>query len=316
MGAGHHHGAAAATGGASNRRRLTLAFCLTFLVFLSQLVGSIITGSLALLVDTAHMLTDVIGLLLALTAARLMERPATDTHTWGFRRAEALSASLQALILLAVGVYAMIEGVRRLFEPAELASGTMLIFGIVGLVANVIAMAILAGGRGANLNMRAAFLEVVNDALGSVAVIVSALLIAWFGWERADSIAAILIAVLIVPRTISLLRSSLSVLLEQTPKGLDLADVRTHILGLPHVLAVHDLHITRISSDLPILTAHVTVEAECFTDGHAPEILASLQTCVAEHFPIRIDHATFQLEPEGHGGHDALHGEPGSRDPA
>lgn len=316
MGAGHDHGSSLATGGVSNRRRLTVAFCLTFLVFLSQLVGAVVTGSLALLVDTAHMLTDVIGLLLALTAARLMERPATDMHTWGFRRAEALSASLQALILLSVGVYAMVEGVRRLFAPAELASGTMLIFGIIGLVANLIAMAILAGGRGANLNMRAAFLEVVNDALGSVAVIVSALLIAWFGWERADSIAAILIAVLIVPRTISLLRSSIGVLLEQTPKGLDLADVRAHILELPHVLAVHDLHVTRISSDLPILTAHVTVEAECFMDGHAPEILASLQTCVAEHFPIRIDHATFQLEPEGHGGHNRLHGERGGGDPA
>lgn len=307
MGAGHDHGTSAVAGGPSNRRRLTLAFALTFLVFLSQLVGSIITGSLALLVDTAHMLTDVMGLLLALTAARLMERPATDTHTWGFRRAEVLSATLQALILMSVGIYALIEGIKRLFAPAELPSGTMLIFGIVGLVANLIAMLILVGGRGDNLNMRAAFLEVVNDALGSVAVIVSALLIMWFGWERADSIAAIAIAVLIVPRTLSLLRSALDVLFEKTPQGIDLADVRAHILELAHVIAVDDLHVTRISSDLPILTAHVTIEAECFTDGHAPEILTSLQTCVAEHFPIRIDHATFQLEPEGHRGHDQLH---------
>lgn len=310
MGAGHDHGASLAGSGRSNRRRLTFAFALTFLVFLSQLIGSIITGSLALLVDTAHMLTDVIGLSLALTAARLMERPATDTHTWGFRRAEVLSAMLQALILMGVGLYALVEGIRRLFEPTELASGTMLIFGIIGLVANLIAMAVLVGARGANLNMRAAFLEVVNDALGSVAVIVSALLIIWFGWDRADSIVAILIAVLIVPRTVALLRSTLGVLIERTPKGLDLAEIRRHILEQEHVLAVRDLHVTRISSDLPILTAHVTVEAECFTDGHAPEILAMLQTCVAEHFPIRIDHATFQLEPEGHGSGDPLHGAP------
>jgi cobalt-zinc-cadmium efflux system protein len=307
MGAGHDHGAGLQGSAQSNRRRLTIAFGLTFLIFVSQLVGTIMTGSLALLVDTAHMLTDVMGLLLALTAARLMARPATDTLTWGYARAEVLSATLQALILMSVGVYAVIEGIRRLFEPAELASGAMLIFGIVGLVANLAAMLILAGGRGDNLNMRAAFLEVVNDALGSVAVIVSALLIIWFGWDRADSIAAILIAVLIVPRTISLLRSALGVLIERTPRGIDLAEVRRHILEQDHVLAVGDLHVTRISSNLPILTAHVTIDDECFTDGHAPEILRTLQRCVAEHFPISINHATFQLEPEGYNGHAELH---------
>lgn len=296
MGADHQH---SHQSGAQNQTRLAFAFGLTAIVFVSQLVGTILTGSVALLVDTAHMLTDVIGLLMALTAAKLMLRPATDTHTWGFRRAEVISASVQALILFTVGMYALIEGIRRLFNPAEVPGGLLLIFGVIGLAANLIALVILAGGKNDNLNMRAAFLEVLNDALGSVAVIVSALLMIWFGWERADSVAGIVIALMILPRTISLARSAFGVLLEKTPEGIDLADVRAHILSQEHVIEVRDLHVTRISSDLPVLTAHVLIEDECFTDGHAPEILIALQKCVADHFPIKIEHSTFQLEPVG-----------------
>lgn len=294
MGAGHDHSHGAAE---MNRQRLAIAFTLTAVVFVSQLVGSVITGSVALLVDTAHMFTDVIGLFMALTAARLMLRPPTDTHTWGFRRAEVLSAGFQALILFSVGIYALVEAIRRLFEPAEIPGGLLLIFGVVGLVANVAALLVLAGGRKDNLNMRAAYLEVLNDALGSVAVILSALVMIWFGWDRADSVAAIVIAGMILPRTVRLARSAFQVLLERTPPGLDLGEVRAHIESQPHVIDVHDLHVTRISSDLTVLTAHVLIEDECFTDGHAPEILASLQECVAGHFPVRIDHSTFQLEP-------------------
>lgn len=289
----HHHHSTAEV----NRKRLVVAFTLTAIVFVSQLVGSILTGSIALVVDTAHMLTDVMGLFMALTAARLMLRPATDTHTWGYRRAEVLSAALQALILFCVGVYALVEGTRRLFRPAEIPSDLLLIFGVVGLVANVIALLILSGGRKDNLNMRAAYLEVLNDALGSVAVIIGALVILWFGWLQADSIAGIVIALMILPRTIKLAKSALDVLLEKTPSGIDLADVRSHIESQPHVIDVHDLHVSRISTDMTVLTAHVLIEDECFTDGHAPEILANLQECVAEHFPIKIEHATFQLEP-------------------
>lgn len=292
---GHEHSHAV---GQQNRTRLTIAFVLTAIVFVSQLVGSVITGSVALLVDTAHMLTDVMGLFMALTAARLMLRPATDTHTWGFRRAEVISASLQALILFAVGVYALVEGIRRLFQPADVPGDLLLIFGVIGLVANVIALILLTSSRDANLNMRAAFLEVLNDALGSVAVIVGALCILWFGWDRADAVVGIVIALLILPRTINLARQALGVLLEVTPREIDLEDVRRHLEATEHVIAVHDLHITRISSDLPILTAHVRIEDHCFHDGHAPEILRSLQQCVSEHLPITIQHATFQLEPE------------------
>lgn len=303
MGAGHSHD----TGEATPRNRLLIAFSITLSVFVIEVVGSVITGSLALLVDAAHMLTDVIGLAMAVTAAHLMNRAPSDRHTWGLRRAEVLAALAQAALLLGVGIFALVEGVRRLFEPPEIASGSLLLFGIIGLVANVASLLVLLSGRKKNLNMRAAFLEVTNDALGSVAVIISALLIAAFGWYRADAIAGILIALLIIPRTLILLRTSASVLLESTPPGLDLSEVRRHILELPGVVAVHDLHASQVSTDLPTLTAHVVVDEAALLEGGTGELLRSLQECVAEHFPIGIEHSTFQIEPQSHPGEHATH---------
>lgn len=304
MGADHSH---TSSGEATPRNRLIIAFSITASVFVIEVFGAIITGSLALLVDATHMLTDVIGLALAVTAAHLMNRPPSDRHTWGLRRAEVLGALAQAALLLAVGIFALVEGIRRLFEPPEIASGSLLFFGIVGLVANVVSLIVLMGGRKQNLNMRAAFLEVMNDALGSVAVIVSAILIATLGWYQADAIAGILIALLIVPRTLILLRASGSVLLESTPPGLDLADVRKHILALPHVVALHDLHASQVSTDLPTLTAHVVVD-DGLTAEDSAQLLQSLQECVADHFPVSVEHSTFQLEPASHPGEHTTHG--------
>lgn len=303
MGEGHSHAEAS-----TPRSRLLIAFCITASVFVIEVFGAIITGSLALLVDAAHMLTDVVGLSLALTAAHLMNRPPSDRHTWGFRRAEVLGALAQAALLLGVGIFALVEGIRRLFEPPEIASGSLLLFGIIGLVANIISLIVLTGGRKTNLNMRAAFLEVANDALGSLAVIISAILIATLGWYRADAIAGILISMLIVPRTIVLLRASGSVLLETTPKGLDLAEVRRHLLELPHVVAVHDLHASHISTDLPVLTAHVVVDDEYLAAGNGGPLLRELQQCVAEHFPISVEHSTFQIEPASYQEEHLPHG--------
>lgn len=285
--------------GTVNRRRLAVAFGLTASVLVAEVVGAIITGSLALLVDAAHMLTDASGLLVALFAAKLMERAATSRRTWGLRRAEVLAATVQAAVLLGVGLFVVIEAVQRFSKPAEIASVELLVFGVVGLIANIAAILVLSGGRGDNLNMRAAFLEVLNDALGSVAVIVAAIVIMTTGFQQADSIAALLVGVLIIPRTVRLLRDAIDVLLESVPRGIDLDDVRQHLLDEDHVVDVHDLHITQIATGLPVLTAHVVVEAECFHDGHAPEITQALQRCVSEHFPVAIDHATFQLEPSG-----------------
>jgi cobalt-zinc-cadmium efflux system protein len=285
------------TRGSVNRRRLAIAFGITATVLVAEVIGALVTGSLALLVDAAHMLTDAGGLLLALLAARLIERPATSRRTWGLRRAEVLAATMQAAVLLGVGIFVVVEAVQRLSEPAQIASLELLVFGIVGLVANLIAILVLSGGRGDNLNMRAAFLEVLNDALGSVAVIVAAIVILTTGFQQVDSIAALVVGALIIPRTLRLLRDSVDVLLESVPRGIHLDDVRQHLLREEHVVDIHDLHISQIATGLPVLTAHVVVESECFRDGHAPDITLALQRCVAEHFAVAIDHATFQLEP-------------------
>lgn len=290
-----------------NRTRLIVALSLTATVMFAEIVGAVITGSLALLVDAGHMLTDVVGLTMALTAAHLATRPTSDDRTWGFKRAEILGALAQAVLLLVVGLYALVEGVRRFFNPPEVDSQLLIIFGVIGLVANLIALAVLMGGRHNNLNMRAAFLEVLNDALGSVGVIVAAIAIWAWGFNRADAIVGILIALLIIPRTIVIMRESGRVLLESTPRGLDLAQVRAHLLELPHVLEVHDLHSSLIDSNTPILSAHITVADECFNDGHAAQILNQLQECVVEHFSIAIHHTTFQIEPASLVEADHLH---------
>lgn len=185
MGHDHDHGPPGAGG---HRTRLAIAFAITTTILLAQAVGALITGSLALLVDTAHMLTDAGGLLLALFAASLSLRPPTPRRTWGFRRAEVLAALAQAAVLLAVGIYVLVEGVQRLFDPPEIASNELIVFGIIGLVGNITSMLVLSSGRSANFNMRAAFLEVVNDALGSAAVIVAAIVIATTGWQQASTL--------------------------------------------------------------------------------------------------------------------------------
>lgn len=286
----------------TNRRRLLIAFSVTFTILIAEVIGALWTGSLALLVDAGHMLTDTVGLFLALVATHLTLRPPTVRRTWGLRRAEVLAAGFQAAVLFGVGVFAIIEGARRLLNPAEVESTGLLVFGIVGLVGNLISLAALSGGRHSNLNMRAAFLEVLNDALGSVAVIVSAVVITTTGWVQADSIAGILIALLIIPRAFIIFKESTLILLESTPSGVDLDEVRRHILALPHVLAVHDLHASLISSNFPTLTAHVVLDDSCFHDNHAPQILDALQECVRDDFGI--EHTTFQLEPESHAIHE------------
>lgn len=297
---GHDHNHA----GTDDRGRLAIAFGITTGILLAQAVGAVLTGSLALLVDTAHMLTDAGGLALALFAAHLSRRPPSARRTWGFRRAEVIAALAQSGILLAVGVYVIIEGVGRLFDPPEVPGTTLVVFGIIGLVGNIASLLVLASRRSANFNLRAAFLEVLNDALGSVAVIVAAVVITVTGWERADAVAGLLIGVLIVPRALKLLRETVDVLLETTPRGLDLDDVRTHLLRLEHVEGVHDLHASLIATGLPVLTAHVVIGESCFNDGHAGRILDDLQQCVAEHFDVSVEHSTFQIEPASHRTHE------------
>jgi len=307
MGSGHDHDHGPGPAAVASRGRLALVLTITASVLVAEVVGAIVTGSLALLADAAHLLTDAAGLAIALLAAHLITRPATSRRTWGFQRAETLAAAAQALLLLGVGSYVFVEAIRRLFEPPEVASLGMLVFGIVGLIGNAICLTILVRSRTGNLNLRAAFLEVLNDALGSVAVVVAAIVIATTGWTRADAVVSLLIAVLIVPRTLSLLRDTTRVLLESAPVGLDLDDVRRHILEVPHVQAIHDLHASQIATGLPVLSAHIVVDDECFDDGHIPRLLDQLQACVAEHFPVSVEHSTFQFEQASHTQHESGH---------
>ncbi|MCT2360466.1 cation diffusion facilitator family transporter [Kocuria marina] len=295
MGAGHAHGHTHA-GATGHPGRLRVAFGLTAGMVVAQAAGAVITGSLALLTDTVHALTDAIGLLVALVAAHLMTRPASSKHTWGFRRVEVIAALGQATLLLGVGIFAAVEGVRRLVEPREVPPTELLVFGAVGLACNVVAILVLSSSRESNFNMRAAFLEVVNDALGSLGVIVAAVVIATTGFQRADTVAALFIAALILPRAVRIMRETAAVLMEFTPRGLDLDLFREHIMALHHVVDVHDVHASTVATGLPTISAHVVVEDECFQDGHAADLLRDVKTCVAEHFDVSVHHSTFQIE--------------------
>jgi cobalt-zinc-cadmium efflux system protein len=298
---GHSHGAAGTAGNRRARRPLALVLAITSTILVAEVVGALLSGSLALLADAGHMLTDVAGLSLALIAAVLAGRPATYARTWGYRRAEVLAVA-QAAVLFAVGVFVLVEGVQRLIEPPTVGSGLMVVFGVVGLAGNAVSIALLTRLQGGNLNTRAALLEVINDALGSLAVLAAAAVIAFTGFARADAIASLLIGLLILPRTWNLLRETVDVLMEATPKGVDLADVRAHILEVGHVREVHDLHASSVASDLPVLTAHVVVDNSCFHDGHLPQLLDQLQQCLAGHFDV--EHSTFQFEPASHAAHE------------
>jgi len=297
----HGHGHGVPTGGGF-ARRLAVVLSISGTILIVEVIGAVISGSLALLADAGHMLTDVAGLSLALVAATLANRPTTDARTWGYRRAEVLAAAAQAAVLLAVGTFVLIEGIKRLFQPPDVGSGAMVIFGLVGLVGNAVSILLLFRMQATNLNTRAAFLEVVNDALGSIAVLVAALIIATTGWLRADALASILIGVLILPRTWKLLRETIDVLLESTPKGVELTTVRAHLLEVAHVNGIHDLHASTVASDLPVLSAHVVVDDDCFLDGHVPQLLDELQECLAGHFDV--EHSTFQFEPASHAAHE------------
>lgn len=249
------------------------------------------------------MATDALGLGMALLAIHFANRPASEQRTFGFARAEILAALANCLLLLGVGGYVLVEAIQRFMEPAETQGGLTIVFGVIGLVANMISLSILVRGQKDSLNVRGAFLEVAADALGSVAVIISATIILATGWQAADPIASIAIGLMIVPRTVKLLQETLNVLLEAAPKSVDMAEVRAHIAGLPGVLDVHDLHAWTITSGMPVLSAHVVVSSEALNAIGHEKMLHELQGCLGIHFDV--EHCTFQLEPVGHAEHEA-----------
>lgn len=291
----------------ASKKRLIAALAVTLTIFAAEVVGAIISNSLALLADAGHMLVDSLGLVIATIAAVLMTRPRKGQRTWGFARAEVIAAALQAGMLMVILGFVLIKAVQSFIYPEAIHSHRMMIFGVIGLVGNLISLAILAGGRHANLNMRAAFLEVANDALGSVAVIAAAVLATATGWDSWDSVASLIIVGMMAPRAWFLMRDSMRILMETAPPELDLEEVRKHMMAVDHVEDVHDLHVSTIHTGVVSLTAHVTVDDECFYDGHSIEILHAIQECVAEHFPVSIRHSTIQIDNAVHRDHEHLH---------
>lgn len=302
-GHGHSHGPSVSAG-AEHRGRLIAVLAITFGVLVLEVIGAALTGSLALLADAGHMATDVAGILLAVLAVTFASRPATPERTFGYYRLEILAAVLNAVLLFGVALFIIYEAWQRWSDPPEVAGGLMLAFATVGLVANVAGLALLRSGAKVSLNVRGAYLEVLGDMLGSVAVIAAAVVIAVTGWVRADVVASVLVALMILPRTWSLLREATDILLEATPRGVDLVAVREHIVSTPGVLDAHDLHAWMITSGMPVLSVHVVVADDVLADGGGGRVLDALADCLSDHFDV--EHCTFQLEPAGHIEHEKL----------
>lgn len=275
---------------ALHSRKLITVFALTFSFLIVEVVGGIVANSLALLADAGHMLTDVTGIGLALLAIRFAARPSSTDRTFGWYRVEILAAVINAVMLFGVAAYVLVEAWRRLMAPPEVGSGLMLGVAVAGMAANGVSLWLLRSAQADSLNMRGAYLEVLGDLLGSVAVVVAAAVIGLTGFRQADAIASAAIGLMIVPRTWKLLRDAVDVLLEASPKGVDLEEVRRHIVDAGGVVDVHDLHAWTITSGMNVVSAHVVVE-----NGVDPSVvLDCLSTCLADDFDV--EHCTFQLE--------------------
>jgi len=302
MGHGHGHGHAA--GRAADRVRLRWVLLVTGSVLVVELVGAWLSGSLALLADAGHMATDAGAVVLALGASYVAGLPGGPRSTFGYHRAEVLAALVNSLVLLGVCGYLGYAGVDRLSDPSHVDAPELVLFASFGLVANAVSLAILNRSDTGSLNLRGAANEVFGDLVGSVLAVAAGVVIWVWDWYRADPVASLVIAVLILPRALVLLRDSAVVLLEIAPQGLDLDDVRRHLCDVPGVVDVHDLHAWTITSGIPSLSAHVTVTDAALADRGVGPILDDLCACVGEHFEVR--HATFQVEPLSHEAHEDL----------
>jgi cobalt-zinc-cadmium efflux system protein len=300
MGHDHSH----ATGRAGDRARLRLVLAITAVVLVVELVGAWVAGSLALLADAGHMATDLSAIVLALGASYVAARPAGPRSTFGWHRAEILAALLNALVLLGVCGYLAYAGVARLVDPEPVRAGALVLFALAGLLANAVSLVVLTRSTTGSLNLRGVATEVWADLIGSVLAVTAGVVIALTGFQRADPIASLVIAAMILPRSFLLLRDSAVVLLEIAPRDLDLDAVRRHLAGMTGVVDVHDLHAWTITSGLTSLSAHVTVTDETLETVGVGGVLDRLSECTREHFAIQ--HATFQVEPMTHREHEDL----------
>lgn len=290
MSAGHSHGQVRA----GHEKKLLMALGLTTGFMIAEVIGAWITGSLALLSDAAHMFTDSAALAISLMTFQIAKRPADRNRTFGYARFEILASAFNAILLFLVALYILYEAYQRLSNPSAIQSTGMLIVAVLGLVVNLISMRLLGAASGESLNVKGAYLEVWSDMLGSIGVIVAAIVIRYTGWAWVDSLVAAAIGLWVLPRTWTLLRESMNVLLEGVPNGIDLDKVEQAILSVTGVQAVHDLHVWSVTSGKNVMSVHVVI-SQSSLDGQS--ILASITALVTEQF--EIGHCTIQLEHDG-----------------
>ena len=269
--------------------------------FVVEVVGGLITNSLALLSDAAHMLTDLVGLGMAIAAIHVASRPSARTNrTFGLYRLEILAALTNAVLLLGVGVYVLVEAIMRLREPEPIESGLMFVLATVGLIVNLVAMALLRSGAGESLNVKGAYLEVLADLLASIGVVAAAVIVGLTGWEYADPLIAGLIGIFIFPRTVKLGAQALRVLVQAAPPEIDVDAMKGELGRLPGVVDVHDLHVWTLTSEMEVASAHLMVSVG--TDTHA--VLDQARDLLSDRY--NVHHATLQIEPDDHRGCDEV----------
>jgi cobalt-zinc-cadmium efflux system protein len=286
----------------ADRRYLVAALSVLSAFLVAEVIIAVLAGSLALLSDAGHMLADVGAIAGALWAIRLASRPPSGAWTFGWKRAEILSAAVNGVILLVVAGVVTAQAVERLLHPPHVDGVPVLAVALAGVAVNVVAARLLARASQTSLNVAGAFRHVLTDLYGFLGTAVAAVIIILTGYTRADAIAALIVVCLMVSAAWGLLRASGRILLEAAPEGIDLDEVRAHLLAASHVRDVHDLHAWTVTSSLPALSAHVIVDDACFKNGHAPRVLDQLQACLAGHFDV--EHSTFQLEAATHAGHE------------
>lgn len=286
----------------SDKRYLAGALGLIVAFMVVEVVVAAISGSLALLADAGHMLTDAGSIAASLWAIHLAAKPASGVWTYGFKRAEVLSAAVNGITLLVVAALIAFEAIRRLVSPPHVPGLPLLVVALIGVAVNIAATWIMAKANRSSLNVEGAFQHILTDLYAFIGTVIAGAIILATGFNRADPIASLVVAVLMLHASWELLRESGRVLLEAAPESVDLPLIRKHLLELPEVSEIHDLHVWTVTSDLPALSAHIVVSDNCFTAGHAPRVLDRLQECLGGHFDV--EHSTFQLEPAGHTDHE------------
>jgi cobalt-zinc-cadmium efflux system protein len=286
----------------TDRRMLSISLALLVAFMAFEVAAAIVANSLALLADAGHMLVDIGAIAGSLIAIRLAARPETGSHTYGLKRAEILAAAANGLALLVVSAVVGFEAIVRLVHPGPVRGGVLIVVASVGVAVNLTATYLMSRADRRSLNIEGAFRHILTDLYGFTGTLVAGVVIVVAGFNRADAVASLLVVVLMLKASVELLRPALRILLEATPDDIDLEEVRRHLLELPEVKSVHDLHAWTLTSSLPILTAHIVVTDDCLNTGEAGRVLDHLQDCLAGHFDVA--HSTLQFEAAGHIEHE------------